>query len=364
MKNIQSKVIFLGVLLYAFAVQVVIRSTSLVIDKNLWASQIEYFLNRDPRAFDMLGAYGHPGTTLLELGSLFHLVLGTSYGDSLILGVSLLIAAGIAACATLCFLLYPRSLWWITTAFTMTFTRFFIDATPPTAVIMPFIALVVMGALWLWEQSQKSWWLYGLWGCVIGFSAATRLDMTALVGLPMIVLLLYRHGRCIIMPVTAGITVSFFIADPFLWFMPVQHILDLIRKFTFHHDNFSHPTEVKGREVFQMIVIGVICIIWWFALVGLRRKQVLPIPMQIIAVFLGISLLAGAIILSSTFQALRYFYPLVIVWEIFLPLFVLETFSPTNRHEPSGPFWGGTVVSWSIVGIVIVMQILAYGLTI
>lgn len=58
----------------------------------LWASQIQYFLTHDSRMFDFYGCYGHPGTTLVELGSLFHILFGFSYSTALALAISILIA--------------------------------------------------------------------------------------------------------------------------------------------------------------------------------------------------------------------------------------------------------------------------------
>jgi hypothetical protein len=363
MKNRQSKYILIGVCLYALIVQLVIRNTTLFIDKNLWANQIAYFLNHDPRVFDMLGAYGHPGGTLVALGSLFHIFFGLSYSNALIFSVSLLIATTTAACATLCFLLYPGSLWWMATAFILTFSRFYIDATPPTAVVMPFIALAVLTTWWIVLQyDQKSRWKYFIWGIIAGLAAATRLDVSLLVGAPMFVLLWRQNRNRVVLPILAGFVITFFLADPFMWFMPVRHLLDLVHKFTLHHNDFSHPTTINVQKVIQSFALAIISIMWWLYLFLFLRKRI--IPNRIASAFLGVTLLATFVILSSRFQAMRYFYPLIIVWEIFLPLLALETFSPASRHEPSGSFPSGTVTSWSIMGLVILTQILSYGLTI
>jgi hypothetical protein len=364
MRNKQAKCIFIGVLLYAFAVQLVIRNSTLFIDKNLWANEIAYFLNHDPRVFDMLGAYGHPGGTLIAVGILFHIFFGLSYSNALIFSVSLLIATTTAACATLCFLLYPGSLWWMATAFILTFSRFYIDATPPTAVVIPFIALAVLTTWWTGLQyDQKSQWKYFIWGIIAGLAAATRLDVSLLVGVPMFVLLWCQNRNRVVLPILAGFVITFFLADPFMWFMPIQHLLDLTRKFMLHHNGFSQPTGINAQQIIQAFALAAICIIWWVALLGLRRSKPI-IPNRIMGMFLAVSLFAFVVILSSTFQALRYFYPLIIVWEIFLPLLALETFSPANRQEPSGSFPSGTVTSWSIIGLAILTQILSYGLTI
>ena len=64
-------------------------------------------------------------------------------------------------------------------------------------------------------------------------------------------------------------------------------------------------------------------------------------------------------VLSSTFQAIRYLYPLIIVWEIFLPLFVFDWFEPAGCHESSGSSLPASKSSKFIVGFVILEQLLA-----
>jgi hypothetical protein len=178
--------IFWGVLFYGFLIQLVSRTVYGFGDKTMWARQIQYLLNRDPRQFDLYGAYGHPGTPLVELGSLFHIVFGFSYDNAVTLSMSILIAMAIAVCSVLCSLLYRRSLWWLATAFILLLSRLYILATPPTAIVMPYIVLIVLATWWLWlQQLPSSRKLFFLWGVVVGLATATRLDITLLVSAPM-----------------------------------------------------------------------------------------------------------------------------------------------------------------------------------
>lgn len=66
-------------------------------------------------------------------------------------------------------------------------------------------------------------------------SGSTRLDASLLIGTPMFMLLWYRHGSRVVLPILTGAGISFFVSDPFLWFMPIQHITDLAQKFTVHY---------------------------------------------------------------------------------------------------------------------------------
>ena len=106
----KTKYIFIGVLLYGFVIHLATKGSSSFVDNALWADQIQYFLNRDPREFNFYGAYGHPGTTLVGLGSLLHILLGVPCLNAVTLSMSFLMAAATAACVVICLLLYPRSL--------------------------------------------------------------------------------------------------------------------------------------------------------------------------------------------------------------------------------------------------------------
>ena len=166
----KAKSIFWNVFAFAIVIQIV-RTSIFLTDHGMWTSQIQYFLSNNPRQFNFFAAYGHPGTTLVVLGSIFHILFGLSYGNALTLGLAILIAAATAACAALCYLLQPQSLWWFTTGFILTLSRFYVKATPPTAVVTSFIALIVLASCWLWKRSTASRWLYFVWGFILGLSS-------------------------------------------------------------------------------------------------------------------------------------------------------------------------------------------------
>ena len=187
--------IFLGVFVYGFIIQQWGVSPSETLDKLMWMNQIKYFLTQDPRMYDFYSAYAHPGTTLVGLGSLLYLLFGVSYQQALLLSMSLLIAGASAACAAVCTRLYPGSLWWVATAFILLFTRFHVCSTPPTSVVLPFLVLIVLMA-WSLVVNHRGMLFGGcfLWGCVVGVSAATRVDATLLFGVPMFMVIFWQYG--------------------------------------------------------------------------------------------------------------------------------------------------------------------------
>jgi hypothetical protein len=160
------------------------------------------------------------------------------------------------------------------------------------------------------------------------------------------------------LPILAGAGISFFITDPYLWFMPIQHLVDLVRKFTVHYAHYSSSTKIEPIELFRAISLAVVSVGWSFALLYRRRlAQIIPVP--ILVVFFSTSILAIIGILSSKIQLVRYLSPLIIVWEVFLPLFVQETFAPTNHSGSANAPPESMVRSWWIVGLVFVTQLIA-----
>lgn len=352
--------IFGGVFLYGFAVQYWAFGPSITPDKVMWTNQIEYFLNNDQRAFDFYKAYGHPGGTLVALGSLFHLLFGVSYSVALKLSMSLLIATASALCAVFCTRLSRHSLWWLTASFILIFNRLHLWSTPPTSVVMPLVVLVVLMTWWLCKGPDNgSAWASFFWGVLIGVSAATRLDVTALVGGVLFCLLVYRNGVYWVLPSLAGVAVGFIVMDPFLWFMPFQHLVDLFRKFTIHYDTFAHPRSIKYYEWPHTLFFALPAIL--YALVFWKQGRLKNvIPVAVFAAYLAVCLVAAASILTSSYQAPRYLYPLIVFWEVFLPLLAFETFSPAVNCVNSSCCEEKNIRSFVIIGVIITLQMTTY----
>lgn len=355
-KSSQVNVIFRNVFIVAFVLQAV-KMTIFLPDGEMWANQIRFFLTGNPSMFDFRAAYGHPGTTFLSLGCLMHFS-GLSYYAAITLSVAFLVAAATAGCSALCFLLQPRSLWWFTTAFILTASRFYMLATPPTAVIMPLLVLLVLSLCWCWDHTVSGWF-YVLFGIGLGLSAATRLDMSLFTGIPLLILLYYRKGKSMVAPVLSGAVISFFIADPFLWFMPVQHIFDLLSKFTMHYADYEVARQVPWFEWVQGVPLAIIAIAW-FLVLHIRRRLDCIVPAPVLFVFLGISLLAVLLLISSRFQSIRYLYPLIVVWEIFLPLFALQGSLQCEDSVSWSADGLDTRSAWVIMGFVLPTQMLEY----
>jgi hypothetical protein len=353
----QVRIIFISLFFFGCIVQGTSRLIAgESVDSSLWADEIKFILTQDARAYDFYGAYGHPGTTIVELGILFHKLFGISFNNSVALAISLLVAGAAAACSALCFLIDSRSLWWLATGLVLLLNRMYLNATPPTTVVMPFMALIILSAWWLWErQLEASDWRYVAWGVVIGLSAATRLEVTVLVAIPMVLTVSYHKGSITMLPTFAGALLGFIVADPFLWFMPIRHVTDLVRKFTIHYAHYS-SSKIDPVDFINFMWLAALSFCWALFLFYKRRlADIMPLP--IVVVFSLISVLSLIGMFSSTFQAVRYLFPLIVVWEVLLPLFALKTVAiyPSLAKSQNTP-----VMSLAIIILSIITQLFAY----
>jgi hypothetical protein len=350
--------ILLWVFVYSFFFLLALRSVEGFFDAGVWVDQIRYLLDRDPRMVNFFAAYGQPGTTILELGSLLYLLPGVSYAQAFHFSMIIIISGAIAACAALSSILFRHPLAWVTTVFILLPDRQYIVATPPTAAVMPLIVLTILSAWWLWVQnSPHHKWQPVLLGAIIGFSAATRLDASVLAGSMVVIVLWRRFSYRIVLPIIAGAAISFFLSDPYLWFTPLQHIADLVRKFTVHYGGKVMPIDMDYEELMRALALPAICFGWTFVLLVRRRlSPIMPVPIMI--GLSSISFLALAIVLSSTTQNIRYIAPFIVMWEVLLPVLVLDAMAPAVRKVSHGSLSSEFAISKSLIGIFILLHIL------
>ena len=353
------KNIFWQVFLFAFVIQMT-KLTIWLPDGAMWANQIEYALNNRPGLYDYNLAYGHPGGTFIVSGGFFHAICGFSFSNSLTLSVSLLIALATACCAAICFLLQPQTLGWFTTGCILTISRLYNTATPPTAAAIPLVSLIILTLCWILKQEKtERGWLCFLWGGILGVSCATRLDISLFVGIPLLGFLLRWSGPRGIAPFFIGATLIFVLCDPFMWFMPARHVRDLLHKLTLHYSTFPISTTLRWSDWVNGISLAVIAIVWF--LVFLYQGRLGNVfPRGVILVFLVMSLSAALLLATAKYQAIRYLYPLIIVWEILMPMVALQHPQAAGYQQSSLSGKVDQSAVWVIVGFVLPTQLLAH----
>src|SRR5436190_16211555 len=227
--------LFLTTFAIALIIQSLIWRNFEYVDKQIWTDEARFVQTVNPEAFNKLVGYGHPGGPVIEATIAAHMLFGVSYEVALSGSLAVLNAFIIAACALMCYILRPNTMWWFIVAGTLAVNRLYPNSTPPSGVIAPLIVLLVLLALWLYEKAgQAKTSNILLFGAIIGIAGATRSDITPAMTVPLLLILYPRLGLKNIGLIILTAAMAFWITDPFMWIMsPFQHIWDLITEVTY-----------------------------------------------------------------------------------------------------------------------------------
>lgn len=300
---------------------------SVMADLRMWSEQMTFVRTHDQQALSFYAAYGHPGTTLVEGGLLIRWLFGVSDMTALITVLSVLTAAFATIVVALARTLRPQSWWWLGTLVVVTINRMYYT-TPPSMLILPVVAVLVLMTWQALERRSRNWRPAVVWGMVAGFSAATRFDITLLL-VPLLLAVLWRSSGWKWTLTAMGVgAVALFTFDPFFWIMPIQHAVDLVRKFQIHYTDFRLP----GGYLFGFATLDYY--IWpGLAILGslwaMRHDHERhAAPRELLFVLYAATVIVTVVVLSSSYQSIRYFLPLMYLWNLLLPLY-LGVFSPS-----------------------------------
>jgi hypothetical protein len=317
------KYLFLIFCIVAFALQGIRWMTTDIIDGTMWANQARYVATNNPEQFNAATAYGHPGGPLI-LGTIATQKLtGTSYHTSLLLFLTLISSILIAATCIISFAL-RRNWWWtITLLGILSLHRLFNEATPPSALVSLLGVLLLFVTWYIYERPQSSRLpILLLWSVVAGAAVATRLDTGSLVTLMCAGILVRALSFKKVLALLVGAFVVFAALDPFMWFMPVQHIVDILDKAIYHYAEFD-PIIMKPAAIFDISLLALVSVV--FAIYyRIQRRHAEPVPRPVIYALLIFTVVMYSIILTSQIQTARYFQPIIMLWESLLPLFLFS----------------------------------------
>jgi hypothetical protein len=163
---------------------------------------------------------------------------------------------------------------------------------------------------------------------------ATRSDIGLFCTASFILTLLFTKSLTVRQAFVLGIQsfVVFCIFDPFMWFMPIQHLKDLVYKIVYHYSDISQVT-IPLYTILLMSAVSVLSMglgIWF---VFRNTKEVTPLPRVFICVLLLMTVVLYAIFLSAHSQAERYYMPILFIWEVFLPLFIFYLIDKKPSHS-------------------------------
>lgn len=299
-----------------------------MVDSGMWGHQAEYILSGDSQQFDFLGAYGHPGGTIVEGTILLQKITNTrSYFLVLIL-VSILCSTLGALSALLCEKLKKDSFWWMGVVITLGLTPFYESATPTSAVAAIGVSALTLLTFYILENGNSKK-LFVYWGMLSGFVVATRFDIGTLSSfIYFLVLLKKGETRNILKALLASFS-TFVIFDPYMWYMPIRHIKDLVYKIFFHYSEFSIWRIDKSVIIFLSLFAFISFILSILSYTKLK-KNIKVLPIKLWLGMTSLALIVYGMFLTSNFQAERYLMPVVLIWEIFLSLYILKLINNTN----------------------------------
>jgi len=294
-----------------------------ILDEGFWSDQARFVEAGSPEQYNPAHAYGHPGGPII-LGTIaVHHVAKAAYETALPVFLTIFNGMVIAAITTLCRRLRPDSLWWLPVLGTLSFDKLYAVSTPTSAVAGPLLVLLTLLTLRIVEQGAASRRGSAGWSVVAGLAVATRFDIGAITTLFLFVVLAttLRWRKLIGMAVAAFAV--FAVCDPYMWYMPVRHVGDLLGKAALHHQTFT-PNRLDPGEVVSLSAqafLGLAFTLLTQTVPGVTRKK---LPAVFVWALIALTVALYAVFLSASYQAVRYFIPIVFIWQSILPLQLFE----------------------------------------
>jgi hypothetical protein len=325
------KNVFIFSLIVACAFQWFIFAKLNTADFSVWAKQAEYVQTKNPAQFDFLLAYGHPGGPIIEAVIFLHNTFGLPYENSLLIFIVVLDGLTIAGASAICYALSKNNLWWPIVLVTLSANWLYISSTPPSTIVSLLIAFLCLFSLCIYKKEKMKPSFLVFWSILAGFIIATRVDIGVVMTLAFFIFLKPKLSWRQIFWMMLGIVVSFILFDPFMWFMPIRHIGDILFKIIYLYGYFA-PNRLSFSQVLTISVFTFVSMFFSIIFLFMKEKIESPLPLKLIYVLLIVTAALYTVFLTAQCQATRYFLPLTNIWEVFLPLFI---FSLTKNLRPT-----------------------------
>jgi hypothetical protein len=307
--------VFAGVFLFSFLVQFGIWFTGAgYIDDTMWMDDALKFSRG---VFPEFGSPTpvHPGTGLL-LPAAVLLLLPLNPWITFHLALAGLMALGITASSYTAFLLRPKSLWWVGVAVLLAPNAIFPHATAPSALASVFAVLFVLLMLLAKELRGNATVLACLGACA-GFMASVRIDISAFLSVLSLAYLWPVPGNRIW--VAVAMAAAYFAAlDPYLYIDFAEHIRGI-------YGQIDQNRQVMATFGYTPWVAFLPSVSVVAALVyAYLRPQHTSLPKEYLVWLLAMTGILCSLLAVSDYHPMRYFLPLMCIWEVFLFLFALE----------------------------------------
>lgn len=321
---------FLLVLLLALLVQGTLWRVTTFTDESLWAKRVVRLsqdLRSGTRDFDQEKYSEHPGMPVLLLAVGADRI-GVNEAGALKGAVALINSCIIAGLVTLAKTLRPKSIWWLGAGGLILFHPLYYQASPTDAVMAPLAVIIMFLILWFFErQSQITAQMLLVFSLCIGAALATRLHFTALLIIPLLFFLVMFAGIKKSLLVLVGTAAIAWLLNPLMWFTPAKFLkaalFDQIGFYTGSALEASIATAVTLEEFVLFAPLAIISLL--LSVLFLFTPNFKPaVSNSFVIVMLISTAVPALIIFESSLQSLRYFFPLIFIWEAFLPLWLLQ----------------------------------------
>lgn len=332
--------LFLIVLLVALVGQSLLWRFDSFTDDRFWTARVAQFRSDittgEFEAWNEVYS-GHPGMSVISIATVAHM-LGASLAGSVDGAVALLNALAIAGIVTIAVWWRPTIGWWLPALAIGTFYPLYVYATPTNAVIAPMSILIVLGVLWL-SESSFAFWKYAVVGAAVGLALITRVPTALLICLPLATWLASKQGLKPVGMVAGVAAATALVLDPFLWLDTVDHVSYVLFRSSLNVTGAVQdlPLDLMRFPTFAplaLLSIGLACVSLVY------RKYTSPLPVSFVVTLLITTVLYTIVFLSVSYQSLRHFMPILLVWEILFPLYALQAIAQSKFAFSSSPlFW-------------------------
>ena len=323
----------------AFLVSIVFQGVRLVAnpigDETIWTTAASTVQSGNSHAFPALDAYMHPGGPSIEGTILFHALSKVSYTEALIAFLIMINSVMIGLICMLCYMLRKSLLWSLTVLAFISVQPIYMDSslffglTPPSVMAAFSIALLVLLTLYLYEHTGTAkMHVLGYWAVLAGLAAASRIDAGGVMAVAMLLVLATKYDFKKMVIVAAGAFVAFCVFDPFMWFAPITQVAGLLSAVSNHYGGSGYSSVLLYfLPLLHVATLSLVSVFLGICFVLLRKEIPSPLPPRFLVYLLSVTALLSVIFLTADSQESRYFVPLILVWEVFLPFFVYSLIS-------------------------------------
>lgn len=294
------------------------------VDESFWLEKIEYLGEDIADGLLVFGAgrhAAHPGTPVLLPAAVVSKI-GMSAADGLRITVTLINAVVIAAIVTMIRQLRPENPWWLGAAGVMLFNPVYQNVNPLDVIVSSLTVLVFLTLWWCLEKHRAAFLL----AILLGIMIATRLHVALLLAVPVLGALVYKGSFRRATLVGLGALVTTLVLVPFMWLSPVVFMqAAVVSQFAYFTDQTVYLAETSELSSWKFMTSSPLAVFsLLLAMIGLAWEKCSPLPR-----FFAITLLVGTIVVLGVFglsnlQSYRYVFPVIMVWEVLLPLFILH----------------------------------------